>query len=273
MLTKVEVTSNQGALLSLELDDVSDGLILADVQGLDPVKATLVSSSFANLDGEQYHSSRREARNIKLQIGLEPNYVTSSVKDLRQRLYSFFMPKSEVILYFYDSDGLTVNIVGRVETCESALFTKDPAVDISIMCFEPDFIALEPTTVNGMTVSDSTELLIPYDGSVETGIKLVLPLNRALTQFTIYHRPPDGTLRTLDFAASLSTDDKVTISTIAGAKGATLTRAGSDSSLLYGISPQSNWIELQNGGNYFRLYAVGAGIPYTITYTARYGGL
>lgn len=273
MLTKVEVTNSQGALLGLQLDDVSDGLILEDIQGLDPVKATLVSSSFANLDGEQYHSSRREARNVKLTIGLEPDYITSSVRDLRKRLYGFFMPKSEVTLLFYDSDGLTVNIVGRVESCETALFTKEPAMDISIMCFDPDFIDPNVVTINGMSVSDSTELLIPYDGTVETGILLELDVNRDLTQFTIYHRPPDGTLRTTDFAASLTTGDTLKISTVPGSKYATLTRAASDSSLLYGISPQSNWIELQNGDNYLRLYAEGAGIPYTITYTPRYGGL
>lgn len=273
MLTMVEVRTAQGSLLSIPFEDVSDGLIVEDIQGLDPVKATLVSSSFATMDGEQYHSSRREARNIKLTLGLEPDYITASVRDLRHRLYSYLMPKTEVNLRFYDSTGLTVDIMGRVETHETALFTKEPAVDISIMCFKPDFLGLTPVVLNGNTTSDATETLIPYDGTVDTGILFTLRPDRALTQFTIYHRPPDGTLRILDFAASLAAGDTVKINTVTGSKSLTLTRAGTDSSLLYGMSPQSNWISLVKGDNYIRVYAVGAEIPYNIEYIDRYGGL
>lgn len=273
MLTKVEVRTAQGSLLSLVLDDISDGLVLEDVQGLDPVKATIVSSSFAQMDGEQYHSSRRESRNIKITIGLQPDYVTQTVRDLRNRLYNFFMSKREVNLRFYDSDGLTVDITGRVETCETALFTKDPAVDISIMCFKPDFMELTPVVLNGMTTADTIETIIPYIGTVDAGVLFTLNPNRPLTQFTIYHGPPDGTLRTLDFSASLDAGDTLKISTVTGAKSVLRTRAGTVSSLLYGMSPQSNWISLMNGDNRIRVYALGAAIPYSIIYTNRYGGL
>lgn len=273
MLTLVEVRSSQGSLLSLPLEDVSDGLILQDVEGLDPVKATIVSSSFAGMDGSQYQSSRREDRNLILKLDLEPDYITSSVRDLRKRLYKYFMPKSYVSLRFYDSDGLTVDISGRVESFESPLFTNEPEVSISILCFDPDFIDLTPVELNGMTTSGTTETLITYDGSVETGILFTLNLDRNLTEFTFYHRPPDGTLRSMEFAASLVAGDVLKISTVAGNKGANLNRSNSDSSILYGISPQSNWIELMQGDNYIRVYAEGIPIPYNITYTNRYGGL
>lgn len=272
MLTTIEVRNNQGALLSLPLEDISNGLIVEDVEGLDPVKATIVSSSFALMDGVQYHSSRREARNIKLRLGLEPDYVLTTVRDLRNRLYNFFMPKTEVSLRFY-VDGLTVNILGRVESFETPLFTKEPVVDISIICFDPDFIDLAPIKFSGMSTSASTETVVSYKGSVETGLQFALKVDRALTAFTFYHRPPDGTLRSLDFSASLVAGDVLTISTVSGAKGATLTRANTNSSLLYAISPQSNWIELMPGDNNIRVYAVGAGIPFDITYTNRYGGM
>lgn len=273
MLNMLEARTNQGTLLSLPLGDISDGFILTDVKGLDPVKATLVSSSFAERDGAQYHSSRREPRNIKLQIEFEPNYISSSVRSLRQRLYVFFMPKSEVNLRFYDSSGLTVNISGRVESFETPLFTKDPVVDISIICFDPDFIDMDSIDLSGNTTSTTTETTIVYDGTTETGIQFVLNLNRSLSEFTIYHKPPDGTIRSLDFSASLISGDVLTISTVSGSKGVKLTRSGVSSSLLYGISPQSNWIEFMRGDNKIRVYAVGAPIPFTLTYINRYGGL
>lgn len=273
MLTKVEARTSHGTMIDFVLDDMSDGIILENIEGLDPVKATLVSSSFAQMDGAQYHSSRREPRNLKFTFGLEPDYEEDSVRDLRNRLYGFFMPKSLVRLRFYMLDGLIVEISGRVEALESPMFTQEPKVDISIMCFDPDFVVLAPIELAGNTVADDTDTLIEYDGTVETGIVLVLNVDRTITEFTIYHKPPDNVVRTLDFAAALEAGDVVTISTIVGAKGATLVRGGTISSLLYGISPQAKWIELVQGDNYIRVYAEGDPIPYEISYTPRYGGL
>lgn len=274
MLNKVEVRNRRGSLLSLPMDDISEGYIVAEIEGLGPVKATLVSSSFAGQDGSQYQSSRREERNLKLTLELEPDYISTSAGDLRDNLYNFFMTKMPVSLRFFDDRGLTVDIAGRVETCDPAIFTDKPAVDISIICFDPDFIDLNPVTINGLTVADSTEILLPYPGTVDTGTTLVMNVDRAITEFSIYHRLPDDSMRQFDFAAPLQIGDTLTISSIKGSKGVTLTRSGSDSSLLRGKSPQSAWIELDGpGDNYIRVYAVGAGIPYTLTYTPRYGGL
>lgn len=273
MLVRVEVRTSQGALLTLPLDDVSSGLVVENIDGLDPVKATLVSSSFAGADGEQYHSSRRDSRNLKLKIGLEPDYVTTMVGDLRKRLYGFFMPKTQVSLRFVMDDGLYVDILGRVESFLTPLFAKDPAVDISLMCYDPDFLDPNPVTASGMSTADSTEVLFPYVGTVETGLLLTLRPDRDVNAFTFYHRPPDGTLRTLDFSIPLVAGDVLAISTVTGAKGVTLTRSSTQSSALYGVSPQSNWLEFQPGDNFLRLYASGAAFPFDLSYTTRYGGL
>ena len=68
MLKRVEVVTPQGAVLDLPLGDISSSLQIESIEGLDPVKATIASSSFAQLDGAQYQSSRRETRDIKLRI-------------------------------------------------------------------------------------------------------------------------------------------------------------------------------------------------------------
>lgn len=273
MLTKVEVRTAQGVLLVLTLDNISNGYVVEDILGLDPVKATLVSSTFANFDGAKYQSSRRETRNILFKLGLEPNYITASVRDLRTNLYSFFIPNTVVDLRFFMSDGLTVDIQGRVETFDAPLFMKEPKVDISILCFDPDFVGITPIVVNENTVSDLDDFTIPYEGTVETGIQFVLNVDRVLTEFTIYHRSADNILRTFDFAASLEADDILTINSVVGSKYITLSRLSTLSSLLYGKSPPSNWIELMPGDNEIRVYATGAPIPFSITYTPRHGGL
>lgn len=273
MLTKVEARSDNGTLLNLPMMDVSEGFIIQDIDGLDPVKATLVSSSFANLDGEQYQSARREKRNLVFTLGLEPDFATQTVRGLRSRLYGFFMPKSNVNLRFISDDFPTVDISGRVESFESDLFSKDPAVKLSLLAFNPDFY--EPTSVlfNGNSVANATETLLSYTGTVESGIKFRLMVDRVITGFTIYNTPADDSLRSLEFLSPLQAGDVVEINTSSGAKGATLTRAGVGTSILYGVSPYSNWIELFPGTNRLRVVVSGAPMAYTLEYTTKHGGL
>jgi hypothetical protein len=272
MLETLEVRNAQGALLSFPLEDASNGFALADILGLEPVEATLVSSSFANMDGEQYHSSRRAKRNIIIKIDLKPDFVVDSVRDLRKRLYEFFMPKTEVQLRFI-LDDVTVNIMGRIETFTCPLFARDPEATISLLCFESDFVDLAPSLVTGLTTSTATETLIPYEGTVESGITFILNVDRTLGSFDIEHRGPDGVVRPLSFVSSLIAGDVVTINTRPGEKIATRLRAGITTSLAYAVSPISKWTELAQGENYIRVYATGAGVPFEIHYENRYGGL
>jgi len=273
MLTKVEVRTPLGMLLSILMDDITDGLVIEDIQGLDPVKATLSSSPHATMPGAQFQASHREPRNILLSLGLEPDYVSQSIRSLRDNLYSFFMPQTEVELRFFSDDAPTMDISAVVETFQVDYFSSEPKAVASLMCFNPDFLAFESVEIEGDTVDDSTEFLVTYEGTVETGFTFVLNVDRVVTEFSIYHRPPDNQVRTLDFAAALEADDIVTIVTVKGSKVVTLTRDSAITSILYAVSPQSNYHQIQPGDNYFRVFAEGDPIPFTIEYTPRYGGL
>jgi hypothetical protein len=274
MIEKLEVRTIQGDLLSLPLGDYSNGYLLNDIQGTDPVKTSLVSSSFANQDGEVYQSGRREPRSLILFMDLEPAWNTNqTIRDLRKFLYRVFETKSELSLKFFLSDGPDVEIKARKESIEAPAFTDTPNAKITLECFDPDFIDPTPVVLEGETVADSTETTIVYDGDIETGIKLVVNVDRSVDDLTVYHTGPDGVLRSLEFAAPLLSGDVLTISTVRGSKGATLVRTGVTSSVLFAVSAQSNWTELDTGANLFRVYTDGDPIPYTLEYTTRYGGL
>lgn len=274
MLTLIEARTLQGTLLSLPLGDISGGYSVQDVDGLDPVDATIVSSEYAGTDGEQYQSSSVGKRNIVLTLGLESDYVTNSVRSLRKKLYGFFLPKSWVSLRFYDDDGLTVDIPGRVETCKAKLFSQEPQAEVSILCFDPEFVNVVPSAETGSTVNSSTTNLYQYEGDIPTGFVLTLNVNQTLTEFTVYNTGSDGITRSLDVQASLASGDVVTISTVEGDKYVRRTRAGATTSLLYGMTTQSDWLQLFPGDNHFRVYITGATpIPYSIAYTELFGGL
>lgn len=273
MLTEVQAISVQGSLLQLPLGDISNGIALQDVGGLDPVKATIVSSSFPNETGEQYLASKREARDIKLELGLEPDYITELPSDVRNRVYQFFMPRTFVGLKLIHSNGLIVDISGMVETCEAPVFSAEPRVDVSVRCFESDFVDLTPQVLNQSTANSTFDFNLDYIGSVETGIEFDLLVDRSVDEFTIYNTMPDGTPRQLDFAWPMVAGDILKINNVPGQKSIKLVHAGVESSVLYGMTPQSSWIDLYPGTNKLRVYAEGAPIPYTLTYFNRYGGL
>lgn len=273
MLTKIEARNVQGNTLILPLADCSGGFSVQDIEGLDPVKATIVTTSFAGSDGVQYHSSKRESRNVVIKLGYEPDYVVTTYRSLRNSIYSFFMPKTEVKLRLYMEDGLIVNVSGHVEDCANAIFTNTPGANISIICEDPDFVETNYETVTGYSTSTTTETNLVYVGNVETPTEFTLNINRTVSQITIYQRLPSGILRTLDIAASFQNGDVVKVSSVPDSKYVTLTRNNTTTSILYAMSPQSSWIQLEQGTNTIRVHATGDPIPYSLTYLNRYGGL
>lgn len=277
MLERLEILNSRAAVLSLPMFDSLSGYEVRDIDGLDPVAAVLVSSSFANKDGEEFQSAKRVKRNILPKLGIAPDYTSESVAQLRNNLYNWFMPKSWVKLSFFsDDDFPTVEIEGRVETMEAPRFgANSKKADISIVCFDPDFIVPTPVTFEGDTTSGTTESELTYSGSVDTGFVFRLFVDRTINEFTIYQRLADNTINTMDFESpiDLVAGDVLEISTVAGSKGAWYTRSGVKSSILYAISPTSAWPRLDPGVNNIRVYAAGAAIPYSLEYRVRYGGL
>lgn len=273
MLKQLDITTRRGTSLSFDMFENDSGYQVADIEGLGPVKATLVSSNFAGMDGAQFQSASRGPRNIKLILDLEPDGVTDTFTSLRTRLDSYFMTKSQIKMRFFKTSGLYLDIIGVVEDLSAPIFVEDPTVTISIMCFLPDFLDPRTVALDGVTVPGETLTEIDYPGTVETGTLLILNVNRPLSDFTIYNTGEDGFLQQLDFSGALLSGDTLTISSVKGSKGITLIRSGVTTSFLYGKTPQSSWIELNEGLNNFRVYAPGDPIPYELQYTVRYGGI
>src|SRR5687768_5466342 len=241
MLSQLNVLTRRGTSLTLDMFENDSGYQIADIDGLDPVKAVLVSTGYAGMDGEEYQSASRGPRNIKVKLDLQPD-GEQTFTSLRKALHSYFMTKSTVRLRFTMTSGLYVDIMGVVEDHSSPMFDEDPEVDISLMCFKPDFVDPRAIELDLTTVAGSTNTPINYPGNVEAGIYLTLNINRTLPAFTIYNQGEDGRLQQLDFAGDLVAGDVLNINTIPGNKSITRTRSGSTVSLLYGKPAQSSWI-------------------------------
>lgn len=283
LFTKVVVTTSQGNGLTLQLGDLSNGIEVRDISGLDPVKATLVSSSFANQDGEVYQSSRRGPRNITMKLGLKPDPALSTVLALRRNVYTIFRPKIQVTLTFYvddtdDSIEDGYQISGYVESCQSSMFSADPEVDVSIMCFDPDFIDPNAVMTYGLTSVDVNPTFFLYSGTVDTGFSATISVHANISEFSILYKDPENRVWSMDIAYPFLVGDFVGIGTTPGNKVAVLVRSSTNSSILYAVSPQSTWAKFTPGDNHLQLsvpgdVVVGGSISATIAYFKRFGEL
>lgn len=272
MLTRVDFINPQGDVLSLPLSDYSGGYLVRNIDGLDPVKATLVSSSMAQVDGAQPQSSSRGTRNIVMKIGIKPNYVTNDVLSLRSNLYSWFMPKQIVTINFYFDNALYATSVGTVESCTNSMFSADQEVDISLICYDPDFYSTSSVTVNGTTVTNVLTQAITYPGTSDCGVIFTLTVSAASSGFTLNNTRPDGTLQTFQVTGVFQAGDVVTVTSIPRQKSLMLTRAGVTSSILYYLQAGGTWISLGNGKNKFQAFSDVGAMSYTVAYTPKYGG-
>ena len=273
MLTAVAVTNSRGDTLTLPLGDTSNGYAVRDVEGLDPVNATLTTSSLAQQDGAQPQNARRDTRNITMKLGFVPDWVVNDVRSLRSALYDYLMPKANVKMGFYYDGSLFALADGQVESFENTAFSADPEVDISVICYNPDFYGPDVVSLSGDSDPDPVPYTVSYAGTSDAGVIFTLNIDRALSEFTISNTAPDGTFQKMTVDGAFVSGDVVKIVTVPGSKAVTLTRSAVTTSALTGLASTSSWISLKKGDNLFKVMASGAAIPFTMDYTPQYGGL
>ncbi len=278
MIEKLEIRTQFGTMLTLLMQNSTNGLYIKEIDGLDPTKSNIVTSSFARQPGTQRQASRRESRDLKIKLGFDPNFNTTTVESLRTQLYDFFMTGMQVEVRFYSTSGLVVDVSGEVEDFISPRMVQDPEATIQIFCFDPDFRGITVKEAPGESGAVDSYGVLDYVGSVETGFifTLTLPDDRLDFSFFLVNVADDGLERIIDFSnIDTIAGDKISISTLAGDKGAWRDRGGSISNLLNYVSPFSDWINLFRGQNRITLVVSPEGmpVPFTIEYVDKFGGI
>jgi hypothetical protein len=281
MLTQIKANASYGKLLFLPvLTDDASGFTVRNVDGLGPVRAEIVTSTFAMLDGSNYQASSVDNRNIVITVGLEPYHGSLTVKDLRDKIYSVFMPKNKVDLAFYDhslANNQTKEYLtsGYVESCEPNIFSQDPEIVISIVCPDPFFYDPTETLYQGTTTQTTDMADVNYPGSSDNGFHLRMTItDPAVNQIVVYRMLPSGLVETFTVKYSqFQAGDVLDISTTHKSKIITVTRSNIKFSILHAVDPVSTWLELAPGTNKFRVYTNVGALAYDLRYTVRHGGL
>lgn len=289
MLTYVEVfvLGGDAPLLPLSVSGIeSDVIQVRDITGLEPVKASVNTTPFSAIDGESHNGNLVGKRNIILTLGFNPNWETDTIDSLRDFLYSYFMPKSGVTLRFFDTNRSPCEIEGWVESCNPILFSKDPEMQVSIICPKPYFIGSEAITIEGevklsLEIADGTIDLsegttIVYEGSIPTGFKLTITPSGSIPTYDddlmigIVH----GTTEVIHFTGPVDATHNIIYSSVTGSKYLrSITDAEVITNLLGTVVDKPSWMTLQRGSNLFGVGGTVEGQLWTLEYYNRYGGL
>lgn len=280
---ELKVKNDKGEVLNLS---TSPSYNVYKITGLQPPTVAINSSVNATTDGSTVNSLRAGTRNIVVYMKLE-----GEVEKSRINLYKYFPLKKNVTLYFKNGSR-DVYIEAYVEVIECDLFTNKQVAQISLLCPQPYFKAVDdiisyfsdvsalfefPFSVakEGIEISTITRNLrksIINTGDVESGLIIDLYAVGEVVNPIIY----DVFKRThIKLMFTLIAGDHIIINTNAGAKSITLIRAGITSNIMGYMYPDSTWLKLETGDNVFTSDCESGADNLQLTFTASilYGGV
>lgn len=238
----------------------SNEYVVKSIDGLTPPQTTLNFSVVATNDGSIYNSGRVENRNIVLSIA-----PIGNVEEGRNKLYKFFRLKQKCKFYF--SNKKEVYIEGITEAIDGNLFTNGQTIQISIICPQPYFKALDeivedisqivplfefPFSIaaSGTAFSDidkAAEKNVYSAGETESGLIIELRAIGNVSDPELYNEYGGGFKLDIDMQAG----DAIYINTNKGEKSVTLLRNGNKTNIINLVQPNPTWFTLQPGDNVF----------------------
>jgi hypothetical protein len=280
VLTEVKAYSAWKAAPTLLLNDngrpETDLIQIRNIDGLDPVKASVSTSPFGSIDGESYTGSNVPKRNIVLTLHPNPDWDNWSPAALRRVLYSYFMPKQAIRLVFYSDDMAPVEISGIVESAEANPFSQDPEMVVSIICPDPYFTAVDPVVFTGSTVrSGGATTTITYNGSIAAGVHVKVAYVSGSTPNLISVQIGDPGVNSFRVNASVSNPVYFELSSVPRQKFVQTVDIGTGviTNLLYEVEIGSNWPSLEYGDNEFSVITDLGVQDWELSYYERFGGL
>ena len=263
-------------LLWYDLWNSSNGYIVKNIEGIEPVEAEVSTTVLAGIEGVTIDSALRRSRNIVVTLGLQPT-ATATIEDLRREAYADMMVGWPLLLIFEDMDGTIREARGTVESNQANRFSKDPEQVISFICYDPDFINRESEIYQVPYSELKSGWSHTYTGTSPTGVAVSAMLNSSIpsaSYFRIANRSWVGAKRlTIDQNISITPgQNSLSINTAPGYRRIDLWT----SSLIGSLSNNHEWGMLMPGPNTITLDfkdSISDSEDVMVSYTKRWGEL
>lgn len=281
MIKSVKVTNiTTGDSMVMELArPEKTGMLIYDITGLGPGKATINTYELVTGDGSMYSSARLSARNIVISIRFHGNDIES----LRQKTYRYFPLKRNVKLEITTDNRVSV-IEGYVEKNDPVIFNENEYTQISIICPYPYFYkggpngtnvtwfyGIEPMFEFPFSNESLTEPLLEFgsivlepiktirnEGDASVGVKMNIKALDVVKNITIAKLDTQevmfidtAKIEKIIGSPAMVTGDEIEISTVQGDKYAEFLRNGKRYNILNALGRNTAWFVLDQGDNQF----------------------
>lgn len=279
----------------------ASGLMIANIEGLGPANANIITNELATVDGSVFSSARQTNRNIVMTIVMWPG---EDIETMRQKTYRYFPIKKDVVLRI-ETDNKLVECTGYVESNTPVIFTEQEYTQVSIICPDPYFYDLNNTVVSfdsiiplfefpfsNESVTENliefgeiyldTRRTIEYAGDEDVGLTInITVMDASVKNITIsntqtYEKFIIYTDKIKSITGKqLQAGDEIYVVTNKGSKSVRLLRDGRWTNIISAIDKDSDWFQLSVGPNEFD-YTVEQGVEYVslgFSYRNAYGGV
>lgn len=209
--------------------------ILMDVTGVTPPGANINTSDIATKDGSVFNSSRVANRNIVLTV-----LPVGSVENNRIALYNYFKTKQAVKLYFKTATRDTY-INGYVETMETALYSNQEQMQISVICPDPYLMDVQSEETD-MTEGHISPL---NESDIDVGFIAEFTFSGNVTNIQLQ----DNRMNYFGINYLFVEHDVLRIDTLRGEKGVWLYQGSTRINLINYLDLNSQWLQLEPGFN------------------------
>lgn len=258
---QASIENSHGNTFQLTGDEANYQIL--NIEGLNPPQAQVNITNIAGMDGAKFNSAKLQTRNLVITIKINGNAEANRIN-----LYQFFPTKEQVTFYY--SNGLRdVFIKGYVNSCEVNPFSQDEQMQISIICPQPYFKAIDEVVAE---ISNVTKLFtfpfsinidepIPFSSYVENNITVINNLygdkTGGIIQIDVLDSVNDILIRntvtgdSFELNYAFQAGDRVVINTNSGEKSVKLTRDSVTTSIFSAIVSGSVFLQLEAGENMF----------------------
>ena len=279
MIKSYTITTDYGGSIKLEMTrPEKSGFIIASVEGLGPTKSNVNTTKTATDHGSKYNSARLDQRNITMSL-IFCETATESIEDIRHKSYEYF-PVNERIEIMIETDKRVLKTEGYVETNEPNIYSSMEGCNISILCPDPFFYAInadrtsfsgveplfefpfenpsleEPLLVFSAITNDIVKN-VRYEGNFNAPITMTIHATGNVSNITVYNMKTHGLFK-IDTAklatmtgSEIITGDTIIIDTTPGSRSATLIRNGESINIFNCINRDADWFIVGKGVNTF----------------------
>lgn len=262
--TKLRLVGANSIDLPIEGVETAGVFLLKSADGLGPPEVEVRISDTAG-EGGVYQGRRARNRQVVVLIGLQPEWdLGQTAEELRTLLYGLLTPKfgQMVGLEIHDETGQLAFARGHISRFEAAIFSEDPAVQVTLDCDHPYLKA--PATkvqVPVETVSGTQTFLdISNEGTAPSGFTMGITFTAATPGLvTLSDEASDGERISISTPGGFAAGDSLIIDTRQTQRGLWKVKAGQTAqiSILNDLVVETSvWMQLYGGTNRLRLNSV-----------------